>query len=463
MRRFGRGLASASLVALLIGSATPLYAETLETIARDAYLYNPSIDSARANLRAQGENVSIANAQRLPDVEINGTAQLGQTFRSPGPDEITAPLTLGLTGRLPIYDGGRAANSISQARASVDATYAQLVALEQTTLQNAITAFFDVLRDKETRDLSRESLKLLLEELEASEIRFEVGEVTITDVAQTKARVAAANSSVIQADGNLRASAEGFRAVVGRLPGELEPPDYLPQLPETVEDAESDALATHPSIRAARSAERAAIFAIKVIQADKLPTVQLSTSLNGNLNDGLSNRDNSVGANLQLSLNAPVYQGGSVSSRVRQAQHSAAQARADYHAAVREVQRSVNVAWYALVTAKGAIASGEEQVAAAKLAFDGVKEELLVGSRATIDVLNAEQTLLNARIALVNSVRQLNVASYTLLVAMGRLGPDFFGIPTYSETGGGTAGVEPRSPYAILKEPNVSWRFPWRP
>lgn len=463
MRGFGRRFASTSLVALLIGTATPLYAETLETIARDAYLYNPSIDAARANLRAQGENIAIANAARLPDVSLNGTAQLGQTFRSPGRDDLAAPLSLGVTGRLPLFDGGRAANSISQARASVDATYARLIATEQSTLQNAITAFFDVLRDKEARDLSRESLKLLLEELEASEIRFEVGEVTITDVAQTKARVAAANSTVIQADGNLRASAEAFRAVVGRLPGELDPPEYLPQLPETAAEAENEALATHPSIRAARSAERAAVYAIKIIQADKLPTVQLSTSLNGNLNDSLSNRDNSLGANVQLNLNAPVYQGGSVSSRVRQAQHSAAQARADYHAAVREVQRSVNVAWYALVTAKGAIASGEEQVAAAQLAFNGVKEELLVGSRATIDVLNAEQSLLNARISLVNSVRQLNVASYALLVAMGRLGPDFFGIPVYSETGGGTAGVEPVSPYAVLKEPTVSWRFPWRP
>ena len=455
-------------LALTVTGATGVSAEGLREVVQDAYLYNPSIDASRAALRAQGENIAIANSARLPQVSVNSTYRLARRWASnPVPDDTSAPFSLDLNGSIPIYDGGRAANNISQARANVDAAYSQLTTQEQSVILNAVSAYFDVLRDKEVRDLTVESLKLLLEELKASEARFEVGEVTITDVAQTKSRVAAANANVIQADGNLRSSAEGFRAIVGRLPGALDAPDLLPELPASAKAAEDIGLAQHPSIRAARSAERAAVYNIRVINADKLPTLQFNSSLGGQLNDttaGLSaRRDNQLTAALNLTLNAPVYQGGQVDSRIRQAQHIATQRRAEYHAAVREVQRSVNVAWQAFVTARGAIEAGEEQVRASKLAFDGIREELLVGSRATIDVLDAEQTLLNARISLVNSVRLLNVAAYSLLSAMGVLGPEFFDIVPVEGDEGGTAGVEPLSPYGVVNSPEAAWRFPWRP
>ncbi len=455
-------------VALAVGMTIPAIAEDLRSVVQDAYLYNPTIDASRAALRAQGENVSIANAGRLPTVNLSSSFQLSRRWASnPVPDTTTAPLSLGLNSAVPLYDGGRTANNISQARANVDAAYAQLSTQELTTILSAVSAYFDVLRDKEVRDLTVNSLSLLVSELEASEARFEVGEVTITDVAQTKARVAAANANVIQADGNLRASAEGFRAVVGRLPGKLDPPEFLPDLPASARASEDIGVASHPSIRAARSAERAAVYNIRVINADKLPTVSFGSSLDGSFTDttnGLSSRlDNQITAGLSLTLNAPVYQGGQVDSRIRQAQHIASQRRADYHAAVREVQRSVNVAWQSYVTARGAIAAGEEQVRAAKIAFDGIREELLVGSRATIDVLDAEQDLLNARISLVNSVRQFNVAAYTLLSAMGRLGPEYFGLVPVKDDKAGTASVEPRSPYGIVNTPEAAWRFPWRP
>jgi len=455
-------------IALALAAWLPVAGEDLRRVVEDAYLYNPGIDAARANLLAQGESVSIANAGRLPTVNLTSSYGLSRRW-NPDPlgDTTTAPLNLGINGNVPLYDGGRTANNVSQARANVDAAYAQLVTREQTTILNAVSAYFDVLRDKEVRDLAVDSLRLLVRELEASEARFEVGEVTITDVAQTKARVAAANSTVIQADGNLRSSGEGFRAVVGRLPGALEPPEFLPEIPATARAAEDIGVATHPSIRAARSAERAAVYNIRVINAGKLPTVSLGSSLDGRLNDtteGFKSRlDNSLTAGLNLTLNAPVYQGGLVDSRIRQAQHIASQRRADYHAAVREVQRSVNVAWQSFSTARGAIDAGKEQVAAAKIAFDGIQEELLVGSRATIDVLNAERSLLDARVSLVNSVRQFNVSAYSLLSAMGLLGPDFFGLIPVTGREGGTAAVEPLSPYGIVNSPEAAWRFPWRP
>lgn len=455
-------------VLLALSAWGPVSAEDLRRVVEDAYLYNPGIDAARANLLAQGESVSIANAGRLPTVSLTSRYGLSRRWNSGAlPDTTSAPLTLGINGSMPLYDGGRTANNVSQARANVDSAYAQLASREQSTILSAVSAYFDVLRDKEVRDLAVDSLRLLVRELEASEARFEVGEVTITDVAQTKARVAAANSTVIQTDGNLRSSGEGFRAIVGRLPGALEAPEFLPEIPASARAAEDIGVASHPTIRAARSAERAAVYNIRVINADKLPTVSLGSSLDGSLNDtteGFGARlDNSLTAALNLTLNAPVYQGGQVDSRIRQAQHIASQRRADYHAAVREVQRSVNVAWQSFATARGAIEAGKEQVAAAKIAFDGIQEELLVGSRATIDVLNAERALLDARISLVNSVRQFNVSAYALLSAMGLLGPDFFGLAPVTGDEGGTAAVEPLSPYGIVNNPEAAWRFPWRP
>jgi len=466
-RRRAAGLRGAAAALALLASS-PALAESLRTVVEDAYLYNPGIDAARSALLAQGESVAIANAGRLPTVNLSSSFRITRRWAAdPVPDSTTAPLSLGLAGNVPLYDGGRTANNVSQARASVDSAYAQLSSQEQSTILSAVSAYFDVLRDKEVRDLTVNSLRLLVEELEASKARFEVGEVTITDVAQTRARVAAANADVIRADGALRASAEGFRAVVGRLPGALDPPEFLPELPPSARAAEDIGVANHPSIRAARSAERAAVYNIRVINADKLPTVQFGSSLDGSFTDttnGFASRlDNQISAGVSVTLNAPIYQGGQVDSRIRQAQHIAAQRRADYHVAVREVQRSVNVAWQQFTTARGAIEAGKEQVAAAQLAFDGISEELLVGSRATIDVLDAERALLNARISLVNSVRQLNVASYALLSATGLLGPDFFGvIPVVGEEGG-IAGVEPLSPYGITNNPEAAWRFPWRP
>jgi len=460
----GGGIAGA----LSLCMVAPVTAEDLRRIVEDAYLYNPSIDASRAALLAQGEGVAIANAGRLPNVSLSSSYGLSRTWNSGSlNDSTTGPLALGLDGSLPLYDGGRTANGVSQARANVDAALAQLSSQEQTTILGAVTAYFDVLRDAEVRDLTVNSLRLLRQQLEASEARFEAGEVTITDVAQTRARVAAANASVIQADGNLRISAQAFRAVVGRLPGALEPPEFLPELPATARASEDIGLGAHPSIRAARSAERAAVYNIRIINADKLPTVSLGSSLDGQLNDTTDGFDARLGnrfsAGVSLTLNAPIYQGGRVDSRIRQAQHIAAQRRADFHAAVREVQRSVSVAWQTFVTARGAIESGKEQVRAAKIAFDGISEELLVGSRATIDVLDAEQSLLDARISLVNSVRQLNVAAYTLLSAMGQLGPDFFGIAPVVGEEAGVAAVEPLSPYGVVKTPEAAWRFPWRP
>ncbi len=468
MRLGGMARGAAIGLAWAVSGGAGVSAEELRDAVQDAYLYNPSIDASRSALRAQGENVAIANSGRLPRVSITSSYGVNRRWTpEPIPDVTTAPFTLGLDGSIPIYDGGRAANNVSQARASVDAAYSQLVSQEQSTILNAVGAYFDVLRDKEVRDLTVESLKLLLEELEASEARFEVGEVTITDVAQTKARVAAANANVIQADGNLRSSAEGFRAIVGRLPGELDAPEFLPELPASAKAAEDVGLAQHPAIRAARSAERAAVYNIRVINADKLPTVSLTSRLDGQLNDtttGLRSRlNNQLSAGLNLTLNAPVYQGGQVDSRIRQAQHIASQRRSEYHAAVREVQRSVNIAWQAFVTARGAIEAGKEQVKASKLAFDGIREELLVGSRATIDLLDAEQTLLNSRISLINSVRQLNVAAYSLISAMGLLGPDFFAITPVEGTEGGISKVEPLSQYGVVNTPEAAWRLPWRP
>lgn len=461
-------------VAALLIAATPARSETLFDAMRDAYFFNPSVEAARADLRALGANVPIAKAGYFPTLAIQIQQGINQrlTERSSPPSSASRPLTGNVIGNLNLYDGGQTANLVSQAEANVESAYANLGATEQQTLLNAVEVFFDVLRDNEIRSLTRKNLSNLQEELVASKARFEVGEVTLTDVAQTEARVAAANANLIQAEGNLRTNAARYRGVVGRLPTALEPPETLPEIPETLAAAETDAIATQPSIRAARANERAAVYAIRAAISGKLPTVDLQSNLTGTLSDSiigdsfLSNDDfdtRSASFGLTLTLNAPIYQGGLVDAQVRQARHRASQARSLYHNAVRDVQENVNVAWQTLVTARGSIEAGLERVRAAQIAFEGVSEELRVGSRATIDVLNAEAELLNAQIDLVQATRGLNVATYTLLASMGRLDPERLGLNRPIDATTDTTLFSPPVSYGYPSDTQTAWRFPWRP
>jgi len=464
-------LISATMIA---ASAFPARSETLYDAMRDAYYFNPSVEAARSNLRALGETVPIAEAGFLPTLAFQAQQQINQrlTERNSLPSASSRPLTGTLTGNLNLYDGGETANNVSQAKANVEAAYSNLNATEQQTLLSAADAFFDVLRDHELRDLTRENLSNLQEELVASKARFEVGEVTLTDVAQAESRVAEANSNLIQAEGALRNSAAEYRGVVGRLPTKLEPPETLPQLPTTLIAAETDAIATHPTIRAARASERAAVFAIRSAMADKLPTLDVQGSLQGTLSDSIvgdslfSNRETdtrSASLNLTLTFNAPIYQGGRVDAEVRQARHSASQARADYHNAVRTVQQNVSISWQSLVTARSSIQAELQRVRAAQIAFEGVSEELRVGSRDTIDVLNAEAELLSAQIALVQAVRNLNVAAYTLLSAIGRLDPESFNLTPVFDVAADPSQLNAPVSSGYPNDSTTAWRFPWRP
>jgi len=474
MKRPLRAIALRTMACAALLVSTGAQAETLYEAMRDAYYYSPQIEAARASLRALGENVPIAEAGRLPTLAFTAQQQYATRLTRPptGLGRESRPLALSLNGNLPLYDGGLAANQVSQAEANVESAYAQLNGNEQQILLLAVQVFYDVLRDKEIRDLTIENLKLLREEQTAAEIRFEVGEVTLTDVAQAKSRVAAANANVVTAEGNLRASAARYRAAIGRLPTKLEPPESLPELPENLAAAETDAMANHPSIRAARAAERAALYAIKAAMSGKLPTVDLQASLQGNLSDGVIGESffsngrgdtRTATAGLTLSFNAPIYQGGRVDAQVRQARHTASQRRAEYHDAVRNVQQDLGTSWQALVTARGAIDAGIERVKAAQIAFEGVREELRVGSRATIDVLDAEQERLNARIALVRSVRDLNVAAFSVLASIGRLDPERLGLNQVIDADTDLTVLTPDSRYGHPEDATTAWRFPWRP
>ncbi len=463
-------------LAALMAMAAPVRAETLYDAMRDAYYFNPAVEAARANLRSLGESVPIAKAGFLPTlvVQLQQTINQRITERNSqiqGPSS-SRPLTGNLIGQYNIYDGGQTANLVSQAEANVEAAYANLNATEQQTLLSAIQAFFDVLRDKEIRELTRANLANLQEELTASKVRFEVGEVTLTDVAQSESRVAAANSDLIQAEGTLRTSAATYRNAVGRLPTELEPPESLPKIPESLAAAETDAIATQPTIRAARANERAAVFAIRAAISGKLPTLDLQGNLTGTLSDSLigdsflsndSSDTRSATVGLTLTLNAPIYQGGLVDAQVRQARHNASQARALYHDAVRTVQLNVNTSWQSLVTARASIEAGLLRVRAAEIALEGVSEELRVGSRDTLDVLNAEAELLTAQIQLVQAVRNVNVASYSLLAAMGRLDPERLGLEPVLDANTNPTSLTPDVSYGFPRDTSTAWRFPWRP
>jgi outer membrane protein len=347
------------------------------------------------------------------------------------------PFSAGLEASQPLYDGGRTENSVRARLADVSAARARLTDLEQQVLLQVIEAYLDILRDGENVSLAQNNVRVIAEQLRASEDRFEVGEVTRTDVSQARARLAEAEGNLALARGNLEQSRQAYRSVVGAEPQNLQPIGRLPNLPRSLDDALAQALRNHPAMVAARFDDGAASSDVKAAMGALLPSVSLdadATFNDGGVFDNNSIRRNSAGVAVRAVV--PLYQAGVEYSRIRQAQAQASAARAGIQTEARTRQQEVERAWTALGVARANIVSQRQRVAAAQLAFEGVREEALVGSRTTLDVLDAEQELLDARVRLVDAVRAENAAAYGLLASTGELTISGLGIDaaTYDPT-----------------------------
>jgi outer membrane protein len=422
----GRSALAASALALIIAAqgGEGVSAMSLDEAMATAYETNPDLATARSRLLATDEGVAAARAGLRPNLQAS-TAYGFEANSATGPRAVsddTDPFSAGVQASQPLYDGGRTVNRVRARIADVSAARARLTDLEQQVLLQVVTAYVDILRDEENVSLARNNVRVIAEQLRASQDRFEVGEVTRTDVSQARARLAEAEANLSLAEGRLEVSRQRFRQVVGVAPQNLSLPDRLPPLPGSLDEALSMALDRHPALVAARFDDRAASSDVRAAIGELLPRVSLDGDV-GFTDGGVFNDGQTVNRSASVLLRAtvPLYQGGAAYSGVRRAQALASAARTSISTEARARQLDVESAWTELAVAQANIRSQRQRVAAAQLAFEGVQEEALVGSRTTLDVLDAEQELLDARVRLVTAIREQYVSTYALLAAIGSL------------------------------------------
>ena len=429
MNRFWTGVSAGAVAVLFAAGAARAETFSLGEALGVAYETNPQLDAQRAALRATDENVAKANGGWRPS--INAQGQYGThhyEFSGPGvPPGYTAnthPLQGQVTLDQPIFRGGRTWAEIGQAKALVRAGRAQLTGVEQSVLLSAVTAYMDVVRDQAIVNLRQHNVDVLKKQLSATELQFKVGELTRTDVAQSKARLAGAQSGLVTAQGQLAASRANYEKVIGRPAETLAETTPLPAVPATLEAAEALADRQSPSLIAAQENERAADYAVDDSTGALLPQVSLQAQYGYSAAQsfaGVLAQPTTKSTSVIAQVTVPLYQGGADEAGVRQAKQLHSQTQLNVVDARRQARESVDAAWETYLSARSAIASNEAQVEANKLAYEGVRREQEVGARTILDVLNAEQELLNSQVAVVTSQRNAQVAAYQLLAATGQL------------------------------------------
>ena len=428
---------TAAGAALLVTCASfqggPAAAETLAEALAHAYRDNPVLLARRAQLRATDEGAAQARAGWRPTIRLEGAAGVShsESEASAGvlaDDGTLHPSSLALDVEGPLYRGGLMAAGIAAAESRVGAGRADLRSVEQTVMLDAVTAYMDVLHHRAALDLSRGNERVVRRHLEAAQDRFEVGEVTRTDVAQAEARLAQATADRIAAEGRLISARGIYRQAIGALPGALSWPAFPTGLPESEQEALTVANAAHPAIGAADFAARAARAEVRTARAALLPRVSFRGSYGARFDQSRA-VDESRTASLTAVVTVPLYQSGAEHARVRQARQVAAQRSLDVDRARRAVLAEVTRAWEALETARARIAAFESQVRAATIALEGVENEALVGLRTTLDVLDAEQELFEARVNRVRARRDETVSAYRVMSSIGALTARRLGLP----------------------------------
>jgi outer membrane protein len=403
--------------------------QTLRDALVRTYNSNPTLAGQRAQLRATDEGVAIARAGGRPQVSVNGGVNQDLVSRNiVGGNGRT--LSVGGEISLPLYSGGRVRNSVRAANSRVDAGRADLRATEGDVFTEAVGAYMDVIRDRSIVQLNENNVHVLETNLEATRDRFEVGDLTRTDVAQSEARLALARTQLLAVRSQLEASEQNYQRVIGEAPGDIQPPPPLPALPTGAGQATDVALENNSDLASIVAQARAAGYDVAVARGARLPTLSAvnqtqyvnalgTADRSAGVPDGtLPNSTTTSGIGIQFTL--PLYQGGAASARVRQAEASESQFLEQSVAVERGVVANSRSAFAAWQAAQNAIDSNEVAVAANQLALEGTRAEQTVGTRNVLDVLNAEQELLNSQVALVTARHDAYVAGFQLLNVMGK-------------------------------------------
>lgn len=419
--QFARFAAIAAAAALYSSAAS---ADTLREALISAYRTNPTLNAQRENLKGSDAQVAIARAAGRP--QVSATVGLNRDLARSGILDSGSKgptVSAGVDLSVPLFNGGSVRNNIRAAQTRVEAGRATLRAVEGDVFVLAVAAYMDVIRDRAIVELNQNNVKVLSTNLEATSDRFEIGDLTRTDVAQSEARLQIGRSQLASANGRRTASEATYRQVIGKAPGTLVPPPPLPPLPTSAEEAVRIALANNPDLVAITRQANAAGFDVNVARAGRLPTlsgVLSETYVNsiGGSSGGFPTSGTQTTAGVAARI--PIFQGGAPSARIRSAQAAEGQLLEQVVGTERAVVAAARSAFASYDAAQRAIQSNSVAVQANELALEGARAEQSVGTRTVLDVLNAEQELLNAQVSLVTAKRDAYVAGFQLLNAMGQ-------------------------------------------
>ncbi len=409
-------------VAFVVLPAISLKAQSLADTLASAYEHSGLIDQNRALLRSADEDVAIAVSSLRPIINWSSdiSREFGKTKRSGLiANTGTTNANLGITASLLLYDFGRSKLSVEAAKEVVLATRQLLISVEQQVLFRAVQAHMNVIRNSQIVALRQNNLRLLREQLRATNQRFEVGEVTNTDVAQAQARVAAAQSGLALARGDLTQAVEEYRSAAGRKPASPRAPTNLPRLPGDVESAKQTAIQNHPDVRQAQHDVSAAALSIRIAETAVKPTVNLFAG--GNVGTELGGSDYARTGSFGVNVEGPIYQGGRLNAQRRKAIAQREAALGALHFTRHQIRQNVGSSYAILRASRAGRAASQEAVRASTIAFEGVREETTLGARTTLDVLDAEQELLDAKTDLISSSIDVQIAAYAVLASLGQL------------------------------------------
>src|SRR5579872_4991220 len=428
--------AAATVLLWMLAIPLAASADTIEAALVRAYQNNPQLNAQRAQVRATDENVPQALSGYRPKVSVTASAgyQYGDALSNFGtPIDFhgaTPPTSVGATATQTLYNGGQTGNKTRAAESQVSGAREGLRVLEQSVLLSAATVYMDELRDAAIVEVNKSNVRVLDQTLKQTQDRFNVGEVTRTDVAQSEAQLAAGKTQLLAAQATLTTTQANFRRIIGNEPVSLQPGSpvdrYLPgALPAAVELS----LIENPNVTAAMYGIDVQFLQVKVNEGALLPTVSLQASVLQQYQTNITS-PRTFAAQALAQLSVPVYQGGAEYSLIRQSKENLTQQRLVLEQTRDQTRANTVTAWGQLVAGKAQVASAQSQVTASEIALNGVREEAKAGQRTTLDVLNAQQALVNARVALVTAQHDRVVASYSVLSAVGRLSPQVMGLHT---------------------------------
>jgi outer membrane protein len=434
--------AAASVLLLACMGPVPALADTIEAALVRAYQNNPQLNAQRAQVRFTDENVPQALSGYRPKVAVTASAgyQYTDTNTTQGGTATNIvrteihganpPRSVGATVTQTLFNGQQTANKTRAAESQVSGAREALRVLEQTVLLQAATIYMDYLRDSAIVEVQKSNVRVLEQTLKQTNDRFNVGEVTRTDVAQSEAQLAAGKTQLLTAESTLVTTKSNFRRIIGNEPQALAPGSPVDRyLPGTLPSAVDLGLTENPNVTAAMFGIDVSYLQVKVNEGALLPTVTMQLAAQQTYESTMT-LYRSFGASATAQLSVPIYQGGAEYSLIRQSKETLAQQRLALEQTRDQTRANVVTAWGQLVAGKAQVQSAQSQVTASEIALNGVREEAKAGQRTTLDVLNAQQALVNARVALVTAQHDRVVASYSVLNSVGRLSPQVLNLPT---------------------------------